>query len=83
MRLNIKQGQRISGLLDSDLAEFYQARLPSHIHNRHALETWLQKGHSETLKLNRSEWLERFYVDDTAQFPDSINVNGKAIRVIL
>ena len=67
---------------DHIIYQFYETRLPSNVHNRHSLEAWLKDSNEEVLKLDRSTLLQT-EVDSqqTAQFPDSIKVHGKTVRI--
>lgn len=86
-KLEIKTRRRNLLASDATIADFYNAQIPQHIHNRTALEKWLkqmasEKGHANTLKLNRDELLLNQPNDNrTAQFPDHIEVHGKKITI--
>lgn len=65
---------------DDAVFNFYADRLPAHINNRTSLESWLQQGNQQRLKLEREHVLATA-IDSTevAQFPDQISVQGKMI----
>ncbi|MFT6409082.1 MAG: ATP-dependent helicase HrpA [Arenicella sp.] len=63
--------------------DFYEQRLPSHIHSRHDLEKWLSQGNQKTLKLSRDTLLQAdLDTQQTSQFPDKMTVHGKEVQII-
>lgn len=67
---------------DEQIYDFYAQRLPININNRKSLEKWLNTGNQHALEFSQEQLLA---VDvnqsDVAQFPDTIDVNGKTIDV--
>ncbi len=67
---------------DQIIFEFYQQRIPSEVYNRQSLETWLSNGNEEALKLDRNTLQQsEIGADQTAQFPDTIEVHGKPVQI--
>jgi len=65
------------------ILEFYQERLPSQIHNRHALENWLSQGNEQVLKLDRELLLQaEADTQQASQFPDKVSVHGKDVKIV-
>ncbi len=65
------------------ILDFYQERIPEHIHNRQALEKWLSQGNEHVLKLDREALLQTDAdTQRTSQFPDKINVHGKEVQIV-
>ena len=81
-KLETKTRRRNLLVNDRIIYEFYNERLPSQVHNRHALEKWLKSGKESVLKLNRETLLQAELSNDQgAQFPDQISVHGKAVKI--
>lgn len=66
--------------------EFYAERIPTEINNRSHFETWLSQGENEardqSLRLDRDTILtNEINSQEVAQFPDQIEVHGKAVSI--
>lgn len=82
-KLETKTRRRNLLVSEEAIAEFYHERLPSNLCSRAGLEKWLAQGNQDTLKLSREDLLvNRVDHSEVAQFPDTIDVNGKAIDVV-
>jgi len=67
---------------DEQLYDFFAQRLPANINNRKSLEKWLNGGNEQVLELRQEQLLAvEINQRDVAQFPDSLDVNGKKISV--
>jgi len=82
-KLETKTRRRNLLVNESIIFEFYQERLPSHVHNRHALEKWLSQGNEHVLKFDRNVLLHaEADTQQTSQFPDKITVHGKSVQIV-
>ena len=82
-KLETKTRRRNLLVSEDAIAEFYNARLPNTVCSRAGLEKWLAQGNQEALKLSREHLLvNRVDQSEIAQFPDTVDVNGKAIDVV-
>ena len=67
---------------DGQLFNFFERRIPGDICSRAGLEKWLAKGNDEKLKFTREFLLAvDLDSDQIAQFPNSIKIQGKEIKV--
>ncbi len=67
---------------DQEIHAYFDKALPDHITSRAALEKWLSKGNQATLKLKREQLLNQSIDShELAQFPNTIEVQGKEIKV--
>lgn len=81
-KLETKTRRRNLLVNDRIIYDFYKERLPCGIHNRSSLERWLKAGNEEVLKLDRETLLQAELASDQgAQFPDSIDVQGKTVKI--
>lgn len=82
-KLETKTRRRNLLVNDSIIFDFYNERLPLQINNRSALEKWLSQGNEQILKLDRNTLLQaEVDAEQTAQFPDSINVHDKEVQIV-
>jgi len=82
-KLETKTRRRNLLVNEAIIFDFYQERLPPHVHNRHALEKWLSQGNEHILKLDRETLLlAEADTQQASQFPDKISVLGKEVKII-
>jgi len=82
-KLESKTRRRNLLVTEQIIYEFYAERIPGDINSRRRFETWLKQDNDKGLRLDRDQLLTTQINDDeVAQFPDKIEVYGKAVSII-